>query len=315
MFKSIHSEFILTPLMDTVIQALNASKAVDDTINTYAISEYFFQSLFLKLTGAQEQKMKCIYWDLATNDFKYRYDLMNNKSYGECSSYDDKNGIYKDIINVLKRKVPSFSPLQIWQFVELDDDTVKSEHKRWEEREYKDRERRLKGDFKAQADKGKVLTAEVKAKMRAKIVDAPLDESLFQQHLLSVKKEKHISQTLHQIMSLFKDTTLQGWAEKDFDFFEKHAHGLFKGSCFMNQKSGLLDANLQSYYRSIVYEHRNRCAHNTMSYQKNLPTLAMLRDNIYPYQNYFYRYAFLLLLDEVFIRMYQTLTTTDFTNV
>lgn len=311
MFKSIHSEFILTPLIDTIVEALNAAKPIDDAINSFSISEYYFHSLFLKLSGAQEQKLKCIYWDLATNDYKYRYDLMNNKSYGECSSYDDKNNIYKDMINVIKRQVPNFNPLDIWSTVELKSDKIAQEHALWAKREYADRERRLKGNIKAQENKGKVLTAEVKDRMRKKIVDAPLDESLFQQHILTVKRGKYISQTLDRIISMFKDTTLSRWEERDYSFFRDHAHGLFKGPSFMNQKSGLMDANLQRYYRTVVYEHRNRCAHNTTSYQKNLPTLAMLRDPIYPYQNYFYRFAFLLLLDEIYMGLYRKVITLD----
>lgn len=311
MFKSIHSEFILTPLIDTVIEALNATKPIDDSINSYSISEYYFHSLFLKLSGAQEQKLKCIYWDLATNDYKYRYDLMNNKSYGECSSYDDKNGIYKDMINVIKRQEPNFNALDIWSTVELKSDTITQEHTLWTKREYGDRERRLKGNIKTQEDNGKFLTAEVKEKMRKKIVDAPLDETLFQQHILTVKRNKLISQTLDRIISLFGNTTISRWEERDYAFFRDYAHGLFKGIAFMNQKSGLMDSNLQRYYRTVVYEHRNRCAHNTTSYQKNLPTLAMLRDPKYPYQNYFYRIAFLLLLDEIYMGLYRKVITLD----
>ena len=33
------------------------------------------QSIFMKMTGAQEQKMKCICWEIATIDFDLRRDI------------------------------------------------------------------------------------------------------------------------------------------------------------------------------------------------------------------------------------------------
>jgi uncharacterized membrane-anchored protein len=46
---------------------------------------------------AQEQKMKCIGWELATYDYEYRYKF-TQKPLGECSSYDEKEKIFNDII-------------------------------------------------------------------------------------------------------------------------------------------------------------------------------------------------------------------------
>ncbi len=63
-------------------------------------------------------------------------------------------------------------------------------------------------------------------------------------------------------------------------------------------------SNLNDIY-SILYKHRNRCAHNTQSYQQNLPTLKTLANEDYQYENYFVRFAILILIDKVFIELYK----------
>ena len=62
---------------------------------------------------------------------------------------------------------------------------------------------------------------------------------------------------------------------------------------------------------SLLYKLRNRCAHNTPSYQLNLPSLKELRDSKYQkYDNIFIFYATLVIIDEIFRKLfskYQTL--------
>lgn len=87
----VHTSFILEPLENILKKGITPGTAIDDGINAFPIGEYFMQSLFLRMTGAQEQKMKCICWELATNNYQYRYEFLKNKSYGECSSYKDKH--------------------------------------------------------------------------------------------------------------------------------------------------------------------------------------------------------------------------------
>lgn len=110
MYISQHSDFILSPLIKILKDGIAASRAVGDGIDSYPMGEYLMQSLFLKMTGAQEQKMKCICWELATHDYDYRYDFLNRKKYGECSTYSSKNGIFNDLIEVIQKMLPSFEP-------------------------------------------------------------------------------------------------------------------------------------------------------------------------------------------------------------
>lgn len=61
---------------------------------------------------------------------------------------------------------------------------------------------------------------------------------------------------------------------------------------------------------SLLYECRNRCAHNTLSYQLNLPNLNLLRDNKYQkYNNLFLFFAVLLMIDEIMIRLFDDYET------
>ena len=75
----------------------------------------------------------------------------------------------------------------------------------------------------------------------------------------------------------------------------------------MSNKS-LFDTNLIEYYNKIVYKHRNRCAHNLKSYQDNLPTLTNILSETYKYENYFFRFAIIVLIDEIFIRIFNKYT-------
>ena len=114
MYNSQHSEFILSPLIDLMRYGLSACKGTGDGIESFPLCEYVTQSLFLKLTGAQEQKIKCICWDVATLDYEYRYEFLNKKNYGECSDWNSKNGVYNDLLKVIQKVDNSFEPSQLF---------------------------------------------------------------------------------------------------------------------------------------------------------------------------------------------------------
>lgn len=79
-----HKKFILSPLSDILKNATSATFGLRNGIETYPTFDYILQSVFLKMTGAQEQKMKCICWELATYDYDYRYKRFTQKTLGEC---------------------------------------------------------------------------------------------------------------------------------------------------------------------------------------------------------------------------------------
>lgn len=94
MYHNIHSDFIRTPILDVFTDGVNACKGVGDGIETQPLSEYVLSSLFLKATGAQEQKLKCICWEIATHDYDFRYQFMRGDfQLGEYSDYKSKNKV------------------------------------------------------------------------------------------------------------------------------------------------------------------------------------------------------------------------------
>ena len=228
MYKSQHYKFITTPLSKILEDGVNASRGIGSGIETYPLCDYIMQSIFLKMTGAQEQKMKCICWEMATNDYKYRYEYLNNKNYGEHSDYKSKNSIYKDLI----KQIPQFSI--------------------------------------------SIITTEI----------------------------SNVKNTINDILG---NTCLYFAQQKSFMNFMSDNKVLKDNQIKQSQSNSypLFQSDLQKYYDEIVYDHRNRCAHNLTSYQQNLPTLNTLANPDYIYRNYFFRFAILILIDEIFICLYK----------
>ena len=181
------------------------------------------------MTGFQEQKMKCICWDIATNDYEYRYDRFTKNPLGECSSFKDKSTIYMDLLKQIKKCSPSFDTATINK-VEIRTDTL---------------------DF---------------------------------------------------IKTVFTNSNLSSWDQRNFLQFTKD-NTILTDTQFL-EPTALLQTELQKKYAQL-YDHRNRCAHNTQSYQENLPTLKTLFDINYKYDNYFVRFAILILIDKIFIKLYK----------
>lgn len=227
-----HSKFIETPIFNILQECVLACNGLDDGIETQPLHEYIMQSVFLKMTGASEQKLKCICWEMATEDYEYRRDYIKN-NHGECSSYKDKNDIYNEIIKNIKKYEPSFNASGL-----IDD------------------------------------------------------------------KAKFLNDLKDKITNLIENSIISKWLEREFAFFKsKNGSGNVKDSQICNN-NGLFQSDLKTDFETYVYRHRNRCAHNLISYQENLPTLSTLAAENYKYQNYFYRFYILILLDKIFMKLY-----------
>lgn len=262
MCKSKHYNFITTPIFNILEESVIACRGIGDGIETQTISEYILQTTFLKMTGASEQKLKCICWELATNDYEYRYQYLN-KNYGECSNYDSKNTIYKDLINAI---------------IKLDTSLLKDV-----------------------GTEGKFILELIKE---------------------SKDSETFTNSICEEISKLVKNSTFSLFDPKGFSYFCSKYTDFFKGKKFAilkKKKDDDFDAylltktkegkqatdELKKYFESIVYRHRNRCAHNLTSYQENLPTLFTLSEKDYDYNNYFFRFSLLILIDKIFIKLYK----------
>ena len=92
MIELIHSRFIFAPISDIFEETISDCSTLELGIENQPLSEYILQTTFLKMTGASEQKLKCICWEMASRDYEYRYEYLKN-THGECSDYKDKNAI------------------------------------------------------------------------------------------------------------------------------------------------------------------------------------------------------------------------------
>ena len=242
MRPNIHTDFILSPITDILKDVVSASTGIGSGIETYPMCDYVMQSVFLKLTGFQEQKLKCVCWELATVNFEYRYDY-HTKPVGERSSYNDKQAIYKDLVEQIIKRSPNFNI----------------------------------------------------------------------QH--DIDKNTILARTTNTIVNIFKETNLSIWSQKSFNEYIIIWKDI-KKEYFANDNSNLFTARqqeeicLQRIYRDYLYRNRNRIAHNTLSYQQNLPTLKTLVKNDYKYENYFIWFSTLVLIDEIFRSLYQNYLTT-----
>lgn len=239
----IHNGFILSPIAKILEEIIPASAGVGDGIETYPLCDYVMQSIFLKMTGAQEQKMKCICWELATNDYEYRYYRFTINRVGECSNLKEKTAVYKDLVGQIIKH-------------------------------------------------GSIDFAQI-----------PIDRQLI------------LDKTNLSINEIFKDTNLIIWAYRNFSEY-KEVWAQITGEYFAKDKSNLFqnkknismtddhDLGLGDIYEGYLYKHRNRVAHNTLSYQQNLPTLKTLAHKNYRYDNYFIYFSLLILVDNVFMDFY-----------
>ncbi len=108
--------------------------------------------------------------------------------------------------------------------------------------------------------------------------------------------------TFSDIRDLLINSNLSTWSERSFfDFVSGGA--FFTNAQFATQNELFVNV-LQDKY-SLLYNHRNRCAHNTLSYQENLPTLKTLFTINLRDDNYFVRFGLLILIDYIFIELFR----------
>ncbi|MFA7360006.1 MAG: hypothetical protein WC139_03120 [Candidatus Kapaibacterium sp.] len=236
MSHNIHSDFILSPITEILKNVVLASAGIGNGIETYPLCDYVMQSVFIKMTGYQEQKMKCITWELATFDYDYRRVLLSNDDrLGECSSYADKNKIFKRLVAQIQKHNKEFDIIN-----NIDNKTI-------------------------------------------------------------------LQETITCIKNIFANTNLSIWAQSSFLVFVNNKT-LIKKEHFLcidsKGKTNMFENVLQDKYE-ILYNHRNRIAHNTQSYQQDLPTLKTLVSENYKYENYFLHFAILVLIDKIFIELYK----------
>lgn len=226
-----HEKFILMPMDNILKEAVLASSGIGTGIETYPLCDYIIQSIFLKMTGYQEQKMKCIAWEIATNDFEYRRRLLNNNDkLGEYSTYESKRKIYQTICEQIKNFYKNF----------------------------------------------KFNNSDMKKNIKKNSFDLV----------------KHI----------FNNTNLAICNQNFFNKFLKSK--VIEENQYLKDSKNLVGDQIKNEYDAL-YRQRNRIAHNTLSYQQNLPDFNVLRMEKEYSRNYFLWFAILLLIDNIFIELYK----------
>lgn len=245
---SIHSNFIYTPLSDILEDAANATQCIGQSIDIYPLCDYIMQSIFMKMTGAQEQKMKCICWELATVDFEIRYDLYNNWTLGECSTLSAKNKTLAILLKAISKIKDDFDPNSV-----IDKNSILQE------------------------------TKEILIKFHRNSNINSFSSREYQEFI--------------KIFDTIEDKCIYQILDKNQVLFSKCDNCSNHKTC---TKQKMLD-NMYSH----MYAHRNRCAHNLMSYQQNLPSLKSLSSADYIYENYYIRFALLIIIDLIITELYR----------
>jgi hypothetical protein len=225
----LEEKFIFTPIETIMEEAVSASASLGGGIETYPVSEYIFQSLFLKMTGSQEQKLRCICWYIASFDYKFRFEYLDKyKELHQFSALSDKTIVYGFIRDFIQRH-----------------------------------------------DSKKVV-----------ITDA--------------EKDSIIRETAANIARIFGTSSLKEWNQRQYQAFKLWAMGISSGEVACGPK--LLIGKMKEEYEEL-HDNRNRYAHNTLSYQQNLPSMkSLVRDK--ECGNYYKWFFLLILLDKIFINRF-----------
>lgn len=232
-----HWDYIHQPLSDILEKGIMSCNVLGDGIETYPISDYVFQSLFLKMTGAQEQKLKCIWWDVSTANFDFRREYLQSQiKISECSSYDSKSLLYNKLCSYI-RKMDKTSSI--------------------------------------------------------------IEDSL---------KNKMISETIIKLKDLFTDSVLLHWNKKMYNDFLVFKTRVRPNHFF--EESKLLQNPLKKANDSL-YICRNRFAHNTLSYQRNLPSFKYLYEYNCQFDNFYTWFFILILLDMAFVALFDRFIVLD----
>lgn len=289
--NSIHSKFILTPIIGILQDAANACAGIGNGVETQPLSEYVLQTTFLKLTGASEQKLKCICWEIATNDLDYRYRYLK-KNYGECSSYGDKSSIYKDIIERISKIENSFTIAKMF-----DDVDISAKEKELIEKKIKE------AQINQERKKNRKLTDGEVEKLTKGMTAYLNKNGLCEKERTKFSRIVLAENIQEEIDSVIGHSLVAIWQQQNYNSYKTLWQGIKKYT--FAEGDTLLGKELQELYTDYVYAQRNRCAHNLVSYQNNLPTLKSLIDENYKYNNYYLHFSVLVLLDEIFVRLYK----------
>lgn len=230
-----HTDFIISDIFDVVDDAIMSTSSIGQNIAHYSLCEYLFQSVFLRLTGYQEQKLKCILWEIASDDLDFRYKYLSGSvKVNECSQLSDKNIVY----NILKKTLEDKNhPFLFPDEIEIN---------------------------------------------------------------------RQISEIKDNLISKLETSVFRKWLPREYSrFIEFSSNIRYKRDGYFTLKSIFGGDNYLNEAFDKLYRHRNRCAHNLLSYQSNVPKLLDFTKDVDGSDNYFTRILLLCMIDNVFTRMFK----------
>ena len=235
----VHEAFINTPICSILEEAALGLRHLRVGASSIPLADYILQTVFMKMTGFQEQKCKCIVWELATIDYDYRYKILRN-GLGECSDYDDKLKVLKALCERMSKP----------------------------------------GAFSAEAERKALIQG-----MRTAVLSF---------HEIC----SHLG-WFDRAISVFNVLFKSGWESA----VAQNTGNFFSGDIALaTDAKTLLDlttVSFKPFYESVVYRHRNRCAHNTTSYHGRHLSLEVLAAKANAYENYLVRFGILILIDDI----------------
>lgn len=241
-----HSEFIETPLTNLLRDVVSDSNNITNGVEFYGICGYVLHSLFLRLTGAQEQKLKCICWDLATEDYEYRYSRYNKWELGECSRLKDKSTIFSDLVDAVRSIKSTYSVFG-----------------------------------------GSVANKQTFVRNTFNSIKCIFDKS----NIVQCYPSEY--ETYLDIMAHFNLNNIEA------------GNQLFTCTDNLTLET-MTDETMFAATYTLLYKHRNRCAHNTLSYQNNIPSFQELNnEKVQRYYNVFLFISILITIDNLFIQVYR----------
>lgn len=84
-----NKKFIYTKISSILFDCIEKINNASSSINFYPANEMFLQTVFLKLTGAQEQKFKSMLWEWGCIDLDYRKHLLKYCNYNNQNNYPE----------------------------------------------------------------------------------------------------------------------------------------------------------------------------------------------------------------------------------
>ncbi len=110
-------KFINLPVKSILNEAKIATIGLYNQFAAYPVVEYIFNSLFLKISGLLEQKLKTIIFELGKNDIDIRYEILGGTYKGDAINIENNN-ILKKIIEQVMLQNPKYQIPYVYLWTE-----------------------------------------------------------------------------------------------------------------------------------------------------------------------------------------------------